>query len=387
MSFEIPSIAGLPSDVVAAILQLLAAAAVGVAVYAFLYLAVRRVAGRTMTGVDDAAVRHGRWPLRFLLPALALYLALPAVRPDLPDAAVRWLDVSLGVVLPVLFGWLLVGVVRVFEDFALERLDLDARDNLEARKRFTQVRILKRIALVLIVVFTVGVILMSFDRLRQIGTGLLASAGLAGLIIGFSAQKVLGNLVAGIQIAITQPIRIDDVVIVEGEWGRVEEITLSYVVVRIWDLRRLVVPISYFLENPFQNWTRTSADLLGTVFLYLDYRVPVEELRSELHRVLRETELWDGEVWGLQVTDTDERTMTVRALMSAPDSGTAWNLRCLVRERLIDWLQREHPESLPRVRSEVAAELRGRLGDDLREEVRRAPAPGDGPEEGGGSAG
>jgi len=196
-------------------------------------------------------------------------------------------------------------------------------------------------------------VLMSFDEFRQLGTGILASAGLVGLVVGFAAQKTLGNLLAGIQLAITQPIRLDDVVIVEGEWGRIEEITLTYVVVRIWDLRRLVLPIGYFLERPFQNWTRVSADILGTVFLYVDYTVPVDAIRAELERIVQGSKDWDGEVCGVQVTDTSAQGIELRALVSAADASKAWDLRCAVREQLVAFLQREYPAALPRLRGEL----------------------------------
>ena len=195
--------------------------------------------------------------------------------------------------------------------------------------------------------------LMGFDSFRQLGTGILASAGLASLVIGLAAQKIFGNFLAGIQIAFTQPIRVDDVVIVENEWGRIEEITLTYVVVRIWDLRRLVLPIGYFIEKPFQNWTRVSADLLGTVFVYADYTIPVKEIREELHRILKGSNKWDGKVWGMQVTNATERTMELRALMSAADASVAWGLRCEVREYLIEFVQKNYPEALPKTRAEL----------------------------------
>lgn len=334
-------------------------AVLGVAVVAglllhwVLFASLRRVAARTTTETDDAVARLARAPMAWLLPLLLVYLVLPAARPLLPGDSPRWLELALRIVVPVLFGWLAVAAVRVAEQMALSKVDLEAKDNLEARKWYTQVRILKRIALVMVVIVTLAVVLMSFERLRQVGAGLLASAGIAGIILGFAAQKTLSNLLAGFQIATTQPVRIDDVVVVEGEWGRVEEITLTYVVVRIWDLRRLVLPISYFIEKPFQNWTRTSAEVLGTVYLHVDYRTPVAAVREELQRILEASERWDGKVWNLQVTGAGERTIELRALMSAPDSGTAWDLRCEVRERLLDYLRREHPDSLPRVRVEA----------------------------------
>ena len=193
---------------------------------------------------------------------------------------------------------------------------------------------------------------MTFPSLRAVGFSLFASAGAAGLIVGLAARPTLSNLIAGLQIALTDPIRIDDVVIVEGEWGWIEEINTTYVVIRIWDLRRLVVPLTHFIEKPFENWTRRSADILGTVFFYADYTVPVDEIRAALRRIVEASELWDGEVCGLQVTNATERTVELRALVSAATSPAAWDLRCIVRERMIEYLKRQYPESLPRVRAE-----------------------------------
>jgi small-conductance mechanosensitive channel len=241
----------------------------------------------------------------------------------------------------------------VLEDFLFDKYKLDSEDNLKARKIQTQTVYLKRVFAVIVGVIALALILMNFDKVRQLGTTILASAGIVGIVLGFASQRSIALLFAGFQVALTQPIRIDDVVIVENEWGRIEEITLTYVVVRIWDKRRLVVPISYFIEKPFQNWTRVSADLLGTVYLYCDYTVPVQAVREELKRILEGSEDWDGEVCSVQVTDATERTMAVRALMSAADASRLWTLRCQVRERLIDYIRREFPESLPRFRAEL----------------------------------
>jgi small-conductance mechanosensitive channel len=248
--------------------------------------------------------------------------------------------------------------VQVVEDVIVHGAKVSDDDNLHARALRTQVRAFRNIAGFIVVVVTLGFVLMSFKPVRELGAGLLASAGVAGIVIGFAAQRSLATVLAGIQIAISQPIRVDDVVIVEGEWGRIEEITLTYVVVRIWDLRRLIVPINYFIEKPFQNWTRVSADILGTVTLHLDYTVPVEELRKELERLLNASEKWDKKVWGLQVTDATERTMTVRALMSAKDAGRAWDLRCEVREKLIAFVRHRYPEALPRLRAAIDGGVR-----------------------------
>lgn len=255
------------------------------------------------------------------------------------------------------FTWLSIALIRTVKTAFLRRFDLSQEDNLKSRKVTTQVNLLEKVIVFVIVVFAVATILLSFEGVRKIGIGLFASAGVAGIIIGFSAQKVVGALLAGIQIAVTQPFRIDDAVVVEGEWGWIEEINLTYVVVRIWDKRRLVLPSTYFLERPFQNWTRTSADIIGTVFLYTDYTVPFETLREELTRLLESTPLWDGKVNVLQVTDTKQTTAEIRILVSAKNSPTAWDLRVFIREKMIEFIRAQYPQSLPKTR--VAMERSG----------------------------
>jgi len=247
-------------------------------------------------------------------------------------------------------AWSLIELVGVFKRLLLSRFDVSREDNLASRKAHTQIRLLSRILIFLIVFLAIGAVLFSFDEVRQVGIGLFASAGVAGIIIGLSAQKIMGTLLAGIQIAVTQPFREDDAVVVENEWGWIEEINLTYVVVRLWDKRRLVLPSSYFLEKPFQNWTRTSADIIGSVFIYADYSLPVSALRQELTRLLEASELWDGNVNALQVTEAKETTMELRALVSAKDSPTVWDLRVYVREKLIEFIQKNYPESLPHTR-------------------------------------
>lgn len=249
--------------------------------------------------------------------------------------------------------WLLIKTINLTRELILRQYDMDEKDNLKARKVYTQFRVLERIIIFAVILIAIAIALMTFEGIRRIGISLFASAGVAGIIIGFAAQKLLGSILAGFQIALTQPIRIEDVVIVENEWGWIEEITLTYVVVRIWDKRRLIVPTTYFIENPFQNWTRVSADILGTVFIYTDYQVPVGELRKEFTRILEESKLWDGKVNVMQVTNATEKTIEIRALMSTVDSPTAWDLRVLVREKLISFLQENYPESLPRMRVEI----------------------------------
>lgn len=248
------------------------------------------------------------------------------------------------------FAWLLIIFLRKGKRGFLKHYDISAEDNLEARKMYTQINLLEKVIIFIIVLFAVGFILLSFDSIKKIGYGIFASAGLAGIIIGLSAQKVVGALLAGIQIAFTQPFRIDDAVVVENEWGWIEEINLTYVVIRLWDKRRLVLPSTYFLENPFQNWTRNSADIIGSVFLHTDYRVSFDDLRTELTKILENTSLWDQQVNVLQVTDSKENSVEIRILVSAKNSPTAWDLRVHVREKMIKFIQENYPESLPRTR-------------------------------------
>ncbi|MGC9352228.1 MAG: mechanosensitive ion channel family protein [Mariniphaga sp.] len=260
------------------------------------------------------------------------------------------------ILLIVSLSWAAIAFIRIVKQIFLENYDVSKEDNLRSRKFQTQFNILERILVFLIVLISIGLILMLFDEVKRIGVSLFASAGIAGVIIGLAAQRIIGAVLAGIQIAITQPIRLDDVVIIENEWGRIEEITLTYVVVNIWDKRRLVVPSTYFFEKPFQNWTRATSEILGTVFLYTDYHVSFDALRNELTRLLKSTPLWDGKVNVLQVTDAKERSIEIRALMSAKDSGAAWDLRVFIREKLIEFLQKNYPESLPKTRVVIEGE-------------------------------
>lgn len=254
------------------------------------------------------------------------------------------------VLLIISLAWGLIAIIRMFKLIFLEKYDTSEEDNLKSRKFHTQFNILERIIVFLIVLISIGLILMLFEEVRRIGISLFASAGITGVIIGFAAQRIIAAVLAGLQIAITQPIRIDDVVIIENEWGRIEEITLTYVVVNIWDKRRLIVPTTYFFEKPFQNWTRTTSEIMGTVYIYTDYNVPIDALRNELTRLLESSDLWDKKVNVLQVTDAKEKSIEIRALVSAKDSGAAWDLRVYVREKLIEFIQKNYPECLPKTR-------------------------------------
>jgi len=247
----------------------------------------------------------------------------------------------------------LIRTIRIFKVLWLKRYDISEEDNLKSRKLHTQFNVIERILAFIIVLLALGAALITFPSIRNVGVSLFASAGVAGLVIGLAAQKIIGSVLAGIQIAFTQPIRIDDVVIVEGEWGWIEEITLTYVVVRIWDKRRLIVPSTYFIEKPFQNWTRVSADILGTVFIHTDYMIPLEALRKEQSRLLESTPLWDGKVNVIQVTDARDDMLEIRSLVSAKDSPTAWDLRVMLREKLVEFIRNNYPESLPRTRVEI----------------------------------
>lgn len=323
--------------------------------YLILFKVLFRFAASQDSSLNQALLQRWRRPAKLLLPLLAASLAVPSLR--IPQGLEEFLRHLGSMALIASIAWLMVTTIFGLRELILLRYDITASDNLKARAVSTQVNVLVRIAVVVVIVLAGATMLMTFDTVRQVGVSLLASAGIAGIIIGFAAQRSLATLLAGIQIAITQPIRLDDVVIVEGEWGRIEEITLTYVVVRIWDLRRIVLPITYFLEKPFQNWTRASADLLGSVYLHCDYRLPVAAVRSELEKIASQTDLWDGKVCGLVVTDATERTIVLRALVSAPNSGQAWDLRCHVREKLIEFIQREHPDCLPRIRAEMEPNL------------------------------
>jgi small-conductance mechanosensitive channel len=285
---------------------------------------------------------------RLAILILAMILAIPAAPLD-PDFAAAFARVLVMAVIG-LVGWATIVALNIAADIYLRRFRLEAADNLLARKHTTQVRVLLRAVDVMIALFTIGAALMTFDAVRQYGISLFASAGVAGIVAGLAARPLLSNLFAGVQLAMTQPIRIDDAVVIEGEWGTIEEITSTYVVVRIWDLRRLIVPLAYFIEKPFQNWTRDSAALIGTAMFYLDYRAPVGVIREKLEEICRNSKNWNGRTVALQVTDTKENVIELRAIMSANSSGQAFELRCEVREKMIDFLQREHPQALPTLR-------------------------------------
>jgi small-conductance mechanosensitive channel len=304
--------------------------------------------------------------LQLAVPLLGIILLLPVLK--LPEAWMWVTEKGLGILLIVALSLLIVRGINAVHAVLLSRHRIDVPDNASARRIHTQVSVIRKVIVSAVVIIAVGSILMLFDPVRQFGTSILASAGIVGIVVGFAAQKTLGNLLAGIQIALTQPLLIDDIVVVEGEFGQIEEITLTYVTVRTWDLRRMVLPITYFVEKPFQNWSRVSPEVLGTVILYLDYQAPLGELRAELKRLVEHNPKWDGKVCGLQITDTKQTAVEVRALVSSTDPAKAFDLRCEVREGLIEFLRRYHPESLPRVRNVI---------EPPDEEIRRAKSKDD----------
>jgi small-conductance mechanosensitive channel len=290
--------------------------------------------------------------LRVIVPVVGLIFALPLL--DLPAEDIGLLAKGTSIILIAGVTLIAFQAVNICEKAVLTHYDVSIADNLHARKIYTQVHVIGRTLYVIIGLFALASVLMLFEEVRRLGTSLLASAGVVGVILGFAAQKTIANLFAGFQIALAQPMRLDDVVIVEGEWGRIEEITLTYVVIHIWDDRRLVVPLSYFIEEPFQNWTRVSAQLLGSVFVWVDYTTPLDKLRKALKEIIEPNPLWDKRFWNLQVTDTTEKTMQIRVLATAADSSVAWNLRCDIREKLIAYLQKNYPQSLPHLRTEIS---------------------------------
>jgi len=295
-----------------------------------------------------AMVGKSRSPARWVLPLVGLQMVWQAAPDDLRGiGSVRHLN---GLLLIAAAAWLLTRAINGFTDGFLSRYPANVTDNLQARRLHTQGRVLARTTISVVLVAAAAMMLMTFPGARQVGASLLASAGVIGIIAGLAAKPVFSNLIAGLQLALTQPIRIDDVLVVEGEWGRVEEITGTFVVLRIWDERCLILPLSYFIEKPFQNWTRSNSQLLGAVFFYVDFGMPVAPLRAELERIVRGAPEWDGRTYVLQVTDTTERTMQVRALATAASSGLAFDLRCRIREGLIDFMQREYPQHLPQLR-------------------------------------
>ena len=331
------------------------AALIGLLLHAIVFRIAQTVVRRMPSVLifDGAVFERARGPLRLIIPLVAIYTALPFAESYLGPDVRALISGVLHLMTVLAIAWLLIAIVMMVEDVIAQRYSLEEADNLQARKIVTQTRILRRIAVVVIGILSLGAVLMQYEPFRELGTGILASAGIIGIVVGIAAQRTLGNLIAGIQIAFTQPIRVDDVVIAEGDFGWVEEITLTYVVVRVWDQRRIVVPITQFVEKPFQNWTRETSELLGTVFLYVDHTVPFDDIRQALGTVVEVSDYYDGRVWRLHVTDTTEKTVELRALMSAASAPDLWELRCEVREKMVAYLQEHYPDALPKTRAQL----------------------------------
>jgi small-conductance mechanosensitive channel len=302
-------------------------------------------------------VRRIRRPAQALIVLTGVGIVLPLL--DIPQHSLEIAQKALAVIWFLALGWLLIAMVYCLEDFLTLRYDIAVSNNLRARRARTQMQLMRRMVITLLIMVDAGLVLSVFrdSQIWHYGAGLLASAGLASLVLATAAKTSASNFLAGLQIALTEPIRLDDVVIVEGEWGKIEEITTTYVIVAIWDQRRLVVPLTYFIETPFQNWTRNTSDLLGTSFLYVDYSVPVEALRAELTRVLENEPLWDKRVNACQVTNLSEHTMEIRCLMSAADASKQFDLRCIVREKMVAFLQKNYPDAFPRTRFSAVPRL------------------------------
>ena len=308
----------------------------------------RRIAGRTPDSVDDAAIALSNRPLRWIAIAVALAMARRFL------VLAEWADelwrLAAGFIVPGLIGWLVVTVVQVYIRSIELRYDIAVEDNLRARRRRTRTAILGRIVIIGVSMITIALMLLSIPSIRNVGITLMASAGLAGLAVGAAAQPALKNLIAGMQLAFTEPIRIDDVLIIDGEWGKVEEIRLTYVIVALWDERRLVVPVSRFLDTPFQNWTRNTSKLLGSAFFWLDPTADVPRLRAKYEEIIRANPRWDGRAFVLQVTDTKPDAIEIRVLATAKDAPTAFDLRCDIREAMLAFIRDEMPEALPKRR-------------------------------------
>jgi small-conductance mechanosensitive channel len=322
----------------------------GLFLHTVIFFGLQRLTSKS-SALTQSIIRSCRPPLLFAFPLFAIDLVSPLLelKPSLSAA----FDHILTVIETAVVIWTLWRLAFVLSDALITHYAVVEPDNFKARRIVTQIHVFRRILLVVIFVLASGIMLMSFQWGREIGGSILASAGIAGIAVGLAARPAIENLVAGVQLAITQPIRIEDVVIVEGQWGWIEEITTTYVVVRIWNLQRLVLPLTYFIQHPFQNWTRHSANLMGTVHVYADYTVPVPAIREALTGIVKDIPLWDGKVCVLQVTHATEQTVELRALVSAENSSKLWDLRCVVREKLIELLQRNYPQCLPKTRAEL----------------------------------
>lgn len=331
----------------------LLAAAIGAGVGAWvLMLVVERLLHRRFADgmVNWSAMRR---PFVLVMSALAVYFLLPAASDAYGTKVTGILSHAMSLIAIVGVGWLIIMVTDALGMAISAEWDISKEDNRRERSMLTKFRVMRRVWIGIIIICTVGAVLMTFPEIRSLGAGLLASAGVAGIVLGVALRPTLETFIASVQVALTEPINIDDVVIIENEWGRIEEIRPTYAVVRIWDDRRLIVPLVDFINKPFQNWTRSKSEITGAVTLKVDFRTPIDQVREQVKQFVENDENYDGRFWNVQITDADEKAMTLRVLCTAGDASKAWNLRCAVREKLIKWLQAEHPGSLPRLRAEM----------------------------------
>jgi small-conductance mechanosensitive channel len=341
-------------DAIVTIVWIAFAILIGLVVHRVLYWFFGQWATRRNDVFAAAVVRRTSRPAAYIFPLVAILIVFPNL--SIPE---RWeatlIHVS-GILTIAAVAWTIIATIRLWADVIVARHRVDVEDNLLARQLGTRVDILGRVTIILVAIVSLGMMLMTFPEIRALGTTLLASAGVAGIVAGLAARPLFENLVAGIQLAMTQPIRLDDVVIVEKQYGRIEEIHSTYVVVRVWDLRRLIVPLTYFINNPFENWTRKTANLMGEVFVFADFRLDVAKLRDEIPKIVERTPLWDKQFQNLQVTDATDRAVQIRALVTARNSADLFDLRCFVREEIVAYLCREQPDAFPRVRVELPDE-------------------------------
>ncbi len=320
--------------------------------------------------------KHLGKPARAIFLLTCLFIVLPFI-PGLPESTDSTLRQGMVMLTVILLGWFAIGCIYVLESVMLSRYDITAANNIQARRIYTQFQLFRRMLIVFVVVIDIGVLLWTFNdpRIWHYGSGLLASAGIASLILATAAKSTASNFLAGLQIAVTGAIRIDDVVVVQGEWGRIEEIKSSYVIIKLWDLRRLIVPLSYFIENSFQNWTHETSDIMGTAFLYVDYSIPVAELRRQLETIVHPSHLWNKQVCVLQVTNLTDRSMELRCLMSSRNSDESFELRCLVREKMTAWIQENYPGAFPTTRFASHSDLAPDPAEDRSVVTHPAPPP------------
>jgi small-conductance mechanosensitive channel len=325
-------------------LVLLGSILIGLALRWVLFWVIKLSNRRKSTVLKSQLLKHLKKPIIFFLPLLFLYSSFSFL-----ELNTIWYKIIESFII-INFSWILIASLNIVEEIVKQKFVKDSDHKSKDRKVLTQLRFLKSISIVIIITIAVAAILWNIPDVKKIGTTILTSAGVIGIIAGVAAQKSIANLITGFQIAFTQPIKIDDEVEIKGEFGTVEDITLTYVVIKTWDWRRLVLPLNFFSDNSFVNWTFSTTDLIGSVYLYVDYTFPVEELRKKLKSLLKENPLWDKNVGQLLVTKSDQNVIELRATFSAKNASDTWGLRCKIREDLIKFIQENYPNSLPKLR-------------------------------------